>query len=167
MDSLIGTRIIPLSLYGTPTGTYTMAFDDVNTFKNHDVYLIDNYLQKTTKVDDMTQYQVNVNTDKFSYAEGRFAISFEPKPMTSVVTLNKTDIFNISPNPVKDQLNVKMDNQLMGTIEYEIFNISGQSMMSGAFNSKETKINTSKLTTGIYFINLRANNETQTIKFIK
>ncbi len=167
MDSLIGTRIIPLSLYGTPTGTYTMAFDDVNTFKNHDVYLIDNYLQKTTKVDDMTQYQVNVNTDKFSYAEGRFAISFEHKPMTSVVTLNKTDIFNISPNPVKDQLNVKMDNQLMGTIEYEIFNISGQSMMSGAFNSKETKINTSKLTTGIYFINLRANNETQTIKFIK
>jgi hypothetical protein len=167
LDSLSSSRIVSLSLYGTPLGTYFMSFEDINTFRNHDVYLIDNYLKKTTKVDENTQYQIDVTTDKFSYAEGRLAISFEPKPLTNLLTVNKTDIFNISPNPVKDQLIVKMDNQQMGPIEFEILNVSGQTILGGKLDSLETKINTSNLMTGIYFINLRANNQTQTIKFIK
>lgn len=167
MDSLIGSRIIPLSLYGTPFGTYTMTFDDVNTFKNHDVYLIDNYLNKTTKVDDMTEYKVDVNSDKFSYAEGRLQITFEPKQSSSVVTINETDLFNISPNPVKDQLHIQLVKSANSSVYYEIFNINGQTISTGTVNSNEVNINTSKLNTGIYFIKLNANNQTQTIKFIK
>jgi hypothetical protein len=167
LDSLTSQRIVPMSVYGTPQGKYTMTFDDVNTFRNHDVYLIDNFLQKTTKVDDMTQYNVDITEDKFSYAEGRFFISFEPKAASSIVTINKTDNFTISPNPVKDQINVNMKKPVSGNLHYEIFNINGQLISTGSLNEGESKINSNTMNKGIYFLTLKTNTETQTIKFIK
>lgn len=167
LDSLVGQRIVPLSVYGTPQGIYTMAFDDVNTFRNHDVFLIDNFLKKTTKVDDFTQYNVEITEDKFSYAEGRFYISFEPKSTASIVSLTKTENFNINPNPVKDVINISMKTSVFGDLRYEIFNINGQIISKGSLNEGENRINSTDLSKGIYFITLKTNSETQTIKFIK
>lgn len=74
------------------------------------------------------------------------------------VSDTKTQIF---PNPVKNFLYIKSDNQK--DYYYQIYNMSGQLIKSGKFEDEKTDL--SSLTTGVYLI--RINNSENVIKIIK
>jgi hypothetical protein len=167
MDSLTNQRIIPLTLFGSPIGKYSMSFQDVNTFRNHDIFLIDNFTKKTTKIDDMTEIDITINSDLNSYKDGRLFLSFEPKNTTTVVTLKKSNAYKIGPNPVENNLIVSYINKEFSNTTYEIVNINGQILNTGTVEKDNNSIFTGYLERGIYFITLKNNIETQTIKFIK
>ena len=88
-----------------------------------------------------------------------------PLAVTATVTLavqnlNKT-VLNIYPNPVKDVLNIESKNEVQSV---EIFNALGQKVLQ----SKQKQINTSKLSAGVYMIQVKdSKNQVTTKKFIK
>ena len=72
------------------------------------------------------------------------------------------------PNPVKNVLNVKVSNHLGLPTSLSITNISGQTMYSKKVSSEaDLQINTSALSTGIYFITVLKENTKKTLRFIK
>lgn len=71
----------------------------------------------------------------------------------------------IYPNPVSTELSVKIvdDNEI---VNYEVFNSKGQVVLTGEMIGN-TKIQTSKLTPGIYFIKLENEHFSEFKKFVK
>ncbi|AGC76207.1 putative secreted protein (Por secretion system target) [Nonlabens dokdonensis] len=73
--------------------------------------------------------------------------------------LNQVSIF---PNPATDVIQVTGD--LLFT-SYSIYNISGQQVLSGNIN--DNKIEVLSLTSGVYFLNLKSDVASQTLKLVK
>lgn len=76
----------------------------------------------------------------------------------------------VSPNPAKDVLNIKRTLTSKEDMNYEIFNIVGQKILSGSFKSdavNENSIQIQQLSSGTYVLKLSENGHSSTIKFIK
>ena len=61
----------------------------------------------------------------------------------------------IYPNPANDNINIVSYSQIIKDVE--IYNISGQKVMSKSFNSNTIKLNTNSLSTGVYIFNIKSN----------
>ena len=82
-------------------------------------------------------------------------------PMTSV---------SVYPNPVQDQLNVKINASQASEMNISIYNITGQKVMesntSVCTGLNERQVNVSNLNSGIYFVTVKANGFENTMKFV-
>lgn len=76
---------------------------------------------------------------------------------------NKVAVY---PNPVKESLNIKIQNDL-NISSIRITNILGKVVHSNINTKNEQSINVSNLKTGIYILSLKSENTTKNIKFIK
>lgn len=83
----------------------------------------------------------------------------------STLSIDETFTFkvNVFPNPTIDILTVSGIKNIQN---YTIYNILGKTIKSGNLNAQNT-IDVSKLSKGIYLLNLKNNNQTYTKKFIK
>lgn len=73
----------------------------------------------------------------------------------------------IYPNPTKDYLTVNIKTDHGGLINYAIYNILGEPMLSGNSITPKFKINTGQLQHGIYFLEVVADKPSTTLKFVK
>lgn len=87
-------------------------------------------------------------------------------------TLGLEDIENISsaiklyPNPVHDNLNIKLPQADGNKVAYSVLNLSGQRIFSGILDNES--LNVSALTPGMYFLQIKTNDGRQGAKsFIK
>ena len=76
---------------------------------------------------------------------------------------------SIRPNPVRDELNLKFENEIKNETDYEIHNSLGQLIIKSKFKieNKETKIITQTLPSGFYFLSFLIDNKTNYLQFIK
>ena len=76
---------------------------------------------------------------------------------------------SIRPNPVRDELNLKFENEIKNETDYEIHNSLGQLIIKSKFKieNKETKIFTQTLPSGFYFLSFLSDNKKNYIQFIK
>ena len=93
-----------------------------------------------------------------------FSFTTEADPALSTAEIN-TQLFSVYPNPVKNKVtidtNLKIDN-------ITIFNQLGQNVLQvKGENIINKKVDLTTLTTGLYFMNISAEDETQSIKIIK
>jgi len=73
--------------------------------------------------------------------------------------------FSVFPNPAFDYLLIEsIDNK---KLDFSIYNMVGQSIKTGKLENNNSKINISSLNSGIYFIELKTDAITKTIKFVK
>ncbi len=83
----------------------------------------------------------------------------------NIASNNSSTIAQLYPNPILDLLNIKMN--IEGSIEYKIFNATGQLIEIGKSNDSFS-INTNKYRPSIYYIQITQNTgEQQIIPFIK
>jgi hypothetical protein len=78
--------------------------------------------------------------------------------------------FIVFPNPANNVLNLSLTTTQEDNYSYAIFNQLGAEISSGQlnFNSKRTHaLNIENLSNGVYFIQVRNGQSSQTIKFIK
>ena len=73
---------------------------------------------------------------------------------------------NIYPNPVQQQLHIKDDQQLIGSV-YTIYDNIGRMILSGRIDAENIAIDMSNFKTGVYLLRLGDNHLTQTFKVIK
>lgn len=84
--------------------------------------------------------------------EGREASSYSNKAIKAQQT--------IYPNPASDEINIKLGDDVESMI-VEIYNIIGEKVISKTVNSSYTKIDISKLETGVYLISILKSDETK------
>jgi hypothetical protein len=76
-----------------------------------------------------------------------------------------TPAMNIYPNPAQSSLNIQL---LQEVDKLEVFNVIGERIMIiDQINSEIITINTSSLSSGVYFITVYTGNDVQTTKFLK
>lgn len=87
--------------------------------------------------------------------------AYEVQTTLSNNTVSTTD-FMVYPNPTTNMLYIKTK---LNDYSYEMYNIQGQKVMASKQNVDT--INTSQLATGVYVLQLKSHNKTQSIKVIK
>lgn len=114
-------------------------------------------------------YEINEDSNGriLTLANGIFGYAiFKSYPLSSP-EFNK-DRFQIYPNPTKDNLHLS-SNEETGNLNVKIFTAEGKliTIQNSKFN-KETFIDISKLSNGIYFLNIKdENGKTEIKKFLK
>lgn len=90
---------------------------------------------------------------------GDYTLGMWDEEHASVIELNENSDFEIFPNPAKDKINIKLQNETEGRII--MMNQAGQIVKDIAINGKEITIETDELASGIYNIKLgEAKNQT-------
>jgi hypothetical protein len=84
--------------------------------------------------------------------------------ITTAVSELENEGFAIYPNPVSDRLYVISVGE---KLSWEIFNTTGQLVLSGKLNSKETSIDMKNFASGIYTISIKNNERISKRNFVK
>jgi hypothetical protein len=163
---------MPLSVLGSVLTNFELKFEDVESFKNHELYLIDHYLNKLLLLSDGFTYPITLSSDSASVKDGRFKIVFVQKA-TGIQNNNKnTHGFILYPNPAANTIHLLLDarNTNNENVSFEIYNQLGARLQQGNLDfttAKDQTIAIDNLAQGSYFIKLQSNSNQQTIKFIK
>jgi hypothetical protein len=107
-------------------------------------------------------------THKGTLTGGQQSYSLIVSGFDQAVLNNKdfnSNSFTIYPNPANDVLNIQLNNEMTGDIDYEIYDIAGKKVMNNQILNNS--IDVSKLQGGMYFLRLVQNNQFITKKFIK
>jgi hypothetical protein len=75
---------------------------------------------------------------------------------------------SVFPNPVKDELTINLNNSITNIlITISVFDIYGKEILSQQVLSANTKLNTSNLPQGIYFVKVATDRDSVVKKFLK
>jgi hypothetical protein len=94
---------------------------------------------------------------------GEFTLEITCEDLLSTQENNLSQV-SIYPNPVSDILNI---HSKMNINKLEVYNVSGQKVLTKQNVQGNQQINTSALQSGVYFILLISENDSKTIKLIK
>ena len=98
----------------------------------------------------------------------RFEIEIDPDLMIGTEDLTDANAFDLFPNPAQDLLNIRFNHPIDSQLEVYVTNIHGQVLQSRIFDNviEQALVNTSRLSNGIYFINVKNENSSVTRKFV-
>jgi hypothetical protein len=172
LASLSQTTEMPISILGSVLANYELKFEDVQSFKNHELYLIDTYLNKMLLLSEGFSYPIALSSDSASVKDGRLKIVFVQKTTGINPNEKNANAFLLYPNPAADAIHLLLDakNTNIENVAFEICNQLGAIIQFGNLdftNAKDQSINIETLAQGIYFIKLQSNAQQQIIKFIK
>lgn len=83
-------------------------------------------------------------------------------PCTSSIDEYKSDVLSVYPNPANDELNIL---SYETDLDYEIVDIEGRTVLSGALSYGSSKVSVGSLIEGIYFVRLKGKSDV--VKFLK
>lgn len=91
--------------------------------------------------------------------------------ITAATTLGVDDIqnettFEISPNPAKNNLNIRLDSA-MTSANVSIYDVLGKKVYERSLSSVNTSIDVSKWNAGVYLVRISTDNQTLTKRFVK
>jgi hypothetical protein len=172
LASLTETTEIPLSVLGSALTNFELKFDDVSSFQNHKVYMIDHYLNKMLLLSDGFTYPIAFSSDSASVKDGRFKIVFVQKATGIDPNIKNANAFILYPNPAANIIHLLLDakNTTNENVAFEIYNQLGALMQQGKLDftaAKDQTIAIDQLAQGSYFIKLHGQAQNQIIKFIK
>ncbi len=119
--------------------------------------------------EDHPEYNNGTTTDNFFYAV-KVTPDMEFWGIDDNEAVNPMTSMRVYPNPVQDQLNVEINASQASLANIAVYNITGQKVMEQNVNIStginRPAINTTSLTSGIYFVTVKANGFENTQKFI-
>jgi len=128
-----------------------------------------NWTTINTGLTDLTIFDLELNDNYIIAATNtqgvfRFALS-NLSLSTGISDLDVKNAISLFPNPTTNQINVKADYKLIGTV-YIVYDNLGKSVFSGIINSENTLIEMENLPGGIYMLSV-GNSSKQIFKVIK
>lgn len=169
LSALNETKVIPLSVLNSVEATYTLGFEDVNSFDGQEIYLEDKYTHTTSLITEGMNYSFTLSSDKSSSNDGRFNLIFSKKS-TGLSKQSEANSFMLFPNPTSERINISLLNTNRGEYTYDIYNQLGAQIKAGNLNftaNSAQSIGLEELSNGVYYIKIYNATSTQTIKFIK
>jgi len=97
------------------------------------------------------------------------ALQYYQNQALSINDPERTQVNNVIvyPNPTKDELYIKRNNNFSDVLTIDIFDISGKTVFKNKISKEESKINIHSLPTGLYFLKVSSKENSNTIKIIK
>jgi len=152
-------------------GTSSVVIDgaDVNSFDNsqwvHKSFRISDILTPTNNMTfivetgDLGQgHLVEAGLDKFLVFDGAVGLN----------EVRDNGDFNISPNPFKEEINIKVLNNNLSNIEVKVLDVAGKLVDSYSFNNQQLIKLTNNYQNGVYMINVYSNGQLlKTQKLVK
>ena len=85
---------------------------------------------------------------------------------TNSLSVNDFNAINVSlfPNPTSDNITIESDKHITDVL---IYNTLGQTVKNGSPQATNFSLETSNLNSGVYFVNLKTDTASKTLKFIK
>lgn len=124
------------------------------------------YLDKNDNYPDSNGGQL---TDNYIYVV-KVTPAMEGWGVEEAEAVNPMTAVTVYPNPVVDKLNIRVNASQASTMSINVYNIMGQKVMEDNANiitgDNCTTLNTSSLSSGIYFVTVKANGFENTLKFI-
>lgn len=124
------------------------------------------YLDKSDTYPDSNGGQL---TDNYIYVV-KVTPAMEGWGVEEAEAVNPMTAVTVYPNPVVDKLNIRVNASQASTMSINVYNIMGQKVMEDNANiitgDNCTTLNTSSLSSGIYFVTVKANGFENTLKFI-
>ena len=128
--------------------------------------------QRTTLTFDLSDYEgQNLRFAIYNYSAAPYGFylwvdNFQLTSFSSLGTNNpdQSTTFEYFPNPVKDELTIKAQQNIDSI---EIFNILGQSVISLSPGVLETKVDMQTLQTGAYFVKISIDQKTEIFRVLK
>lgn len=125
-----------------------------NTINLIDDYTIDAYFDLPSNIENQ-MFDIHVFNDFYGEIVLEDAFTLGP------ILIEENNItLKISPNPTKDIVNIKSSESISNI---SVFDLNGKHVLSNQFSSNEIKLDLSKLSSGVYFLNIDLKNN-QTIK---
>ena len=123
--------------------------------------------------DDLCGYGIGNNATQGAYTDNTlWAMKVVPNYEGLNVNEAVNPMTNVSvyPNPVQDQLTIQVNASQASEMNISIYNITGQKVMESNTSvytgMNERQINVNELTSGIYFVTVKANGFESTMKFV-
>jgi hypothetical protein len=135
-----------------------------------EIFVADNYLSNTTPIDNQNSFQFSVDTNiPESIASDRFSLVFDNTTL-NIADNNFGAGFSLYPNPSTNGLfNISTQGISGQEVGVNIHNILGQAVLSQiqtVEGNGNIAIDTSKLSTGVYMVELNQNGNTFVSKLI-
>jgi len=106
-----------------------------------------------------------------SHGRGVFTAHWDVDVYTALPENEKASIsINIAPNPVKDELNLRISQQFSDPVSIEIIDVKGQKVFAKTglyLQSGQIRTNVSQLTPGTYVLRVKSGNTMSSAKFLK
>ncbi|MFZ4796248.1 MAG: ice-binding family protein [Bacteroidia bacterium] len=148
------------------TGNFKLQFSNLTSFTSQpEVYLIDNYLNKNVRISENAFYAFSVEENNpYTFGKNRFELQLLNTGTAITETYKRQEKLFVYPNPATNILNISVSN--MTAIEdINIYDTSGKLIISSQTNNNQIDI--SKLTNGVYMIEVFTINGKLNCKFIK
>lgn len=138
-----------------------------------------NYLWTYTEdTEDTYIYDVQILSDEkiivvgpqyINEVKSGFISAYEADLSVSIDEVNFNNSFSIFPNPIKDMVNIEIENPTQTSLNYSITNMMGQKIMEGKLNShlSNHSINLSGLAKGGYILSLNSDESTFSRKLVR
>ena len=113
-------------------------------------------------------YTTNTSTSNGSVAQG-VQQPFEISVVTAIETAKEINLSVLAyPNPTTDFLQLKVENEKIKDLAYQLFDVNGKLIETKMIKSNETSISMKNLLAATYFIKVtQGNKEVKTFKIIK
>ena len=117
-------------------------------------------------------YLVTLSPDNPTVANITFDVNNDEITVTETLDIILTESgFEIMPNPVSDNLNIQLDLREANNLQIQLMHVSGQVLRQESLNlgigQQNIEWNVANLPSGIYFINLKKDQDVISKKFIK
>jgi len=86
--------------------------------------------------------------------------------VTGVSDVDKNKPFMLYPNPVTDVLRIRYKNNVTNTNQFTIYNTLGKAVYQEYINADETSVDVSRLSPGIYILQMFGDSETYSARFV-
>ena len=151
---------------------FDIAAGDYFTISNSDGVVLDTYdeynLPPAEKTYEGIRIIVNFRTDNQHEKDG-FTISWHTNLVNAVNEVNSGGNVAVYPNPANEQFYIDFSNETASTWDITLCDITGKVLFKDVFHSDYSslyKVNTSDLSTGIYFIKLASEKAVYTKKIV-
>ncbi|QEE50873.1 T9SS type A sorting domain-containing protein [Flavobacterium alkalisoli] len=82
------------------------------------------------------------------------------------IAQNSKGLFTLYPNPAKNIVNIDFAKNTANTVSISVSDISGKTVLAKNISNGENSFDVSSLTSGMYFVNIKADNKQQIIKLM-
>jgi len=161
---------IPLYAGNYQANQYTLQLDS-GLGVNQTIFLYDAYLNQQLELENgTTTYNFDADTSvPESMSTDRFALIFNPEGLSSTLP-EQSDTFRIFPNPVKDQLTIKLGGiESYDDLHVECFDVLGRLQFQTRLETglEEQQLDVNSLSSGMYLLQISSKTQAYTQEFVK
>ncbi len=165
VDSLNGNFRNPIATYQSGNG----GLDTNKVFTYSQIRGLITSLGVTTNQSISLKFKVTANSGVFNLNSDSIVVNFTLGIMVGVQNSVSSNLL-VYPNPIKEQLNIQLPENIGKTAQVEIIDLTGKVVMNQTFNTlgkNEISLNTEQLVNGIYLIKVLSQNQVFITKIVK